>query len=911
MRALLLALWALVAAWRATGQEVTRCTARACFTLHKEKAPFHVANTRCFDNGGYLLTMRDKEEAEDARALLALASKAGLFARGEERLWLGLKLAKGSCVLDGEPLRGFRWKSNENDSSAFTNWAREPRSTCTEERCVSVRAVANAETARLDWSDGSCKESAFYACRFQFRGMCEPLALAGPGEVNYTTPFSSMPLHEGDSVRMLPHGTLADIHCASSDDPYSYIICKDAGSGAGFAWTIPGPFCASAERSCARQNGGCQHVCSENGPEGVRCSCREGYYLGEDTITCFSRDVCKNAPCEHECVVVGASFLCACNKGYRLEQETASCVDVNECEQNVCGVHVCHNQPGSYECVCEKGYRKDAGGACVDVDECAEGACERRANCLNSQGSFSCYCSTGFRQSDAGGGCVDVDECVSRPCEDICTNTVGSFACSCRANFRLADNGISCVQVVEPSSRAPASHQPSSEAPEETTATTAVTVVFSTESTSTEAEGTESRQVLSRSWLLVCVLGSVIPLLLLVALISVITVLRWTRARKDAKKKSAAVDSYCWVSSGFQVQPDIEPMDCFARQTVFLFLVLIPLHVGQALQCACTKDFTKCASIHETPADFQSAWVQCRALGGELMRAGTALSNDTIAALLNSADGSFWAWLGTKGNPRCLSVSRGKKWSERPCEERLSGFVCGGVRWDTTCWGKLVKKPILLRDGDCSMAPCDHICDDVRNGYTCTCMKEFRPTGRDPRRCEYHCLTATCKPLLSGSICPNGFVLDEGNCTDIDECKSNHNCAHTCTNTIGSYECSCLRDHILVNGSACVPPLFFTEEPGLTPPPAVGDLFITPAVNYTSGQVALASPGEYVGITVFIIAALVGVVLLVRYLRTRKTERLKDCDVLDNVSAGTVGSLEGTRSHGQTQGQRSHDHSNN
>uniref|UniRef100_A0A8B9JAT2 CD93 molecule n=1 Tax=Astyanax mexicanus TaxID=7994 RepID=A0A8B9JAT2_ASTMX len=562
MRALLLALSALVAARRAVGQAATtRCTERACFTLHAKKAPFDVAKTLCYDNGGYLLTMRDQEEAEDARALLALAREAGLFMRGEEKLWIGLKLAKGSCVLDEESLRGFRWESGARDSTKYINWGREPRSTCTEERCVSVRA-STAGSVQLEWSDGSCKDSALYACRFQFKGMCEPLTLAGPGDITYTTPFSDTPLHEGISLRMLPHATFADITCTSSKEHYYLVICKEA--GAGFSWTPAGPFCPSGERTCAHQNGGCQHVCSDEGDPGmVRCSCREGYYLGDDTITCFPNNPCKNAPCVHKCVSEGASLRCTCHKGYQLAQDEVDCIDVNECEESVCGVHACHNLPGSYECACDKGFEKGAGGACVDVDECAKGACGRSANCLNSQGSFSCYCSMGFRpSSDADEGCVDVDECVNRPCEDICTNTVGSFSCSCRGNFRLADNGISCIQVImEPSPRAPASHQPPTTGGHEetttttaTTATSTLTLPFSSESSSTEAEDT-----LSRSWVLVWVLGSVIPLLLLVALTSVIAVLRWNRARKEAKKKNATADNYCWVSSGFQIQPENEP----------------------------------------------------------------------------------------------------------------------------------------------------------------------------------------------------------------------------------------------------------------------------------------------------------------------------------------------------------------
>lgn len=552
MRLLLTVLSALVAGCWAERPAATRCTARACFTLHVRRVSFKEATESCVSSGGHLLTTRDEEEEEDARALFALADEAGVLASGQERLWLGLKLYKGSCVLHGERLRGFRWVSSVADSSALARWSREPQSTCTEERCVSVRPAA---AARLDWSDGSCKEAELYACRFQFKGMCEPLALAGPGEVTYNVPFSPEPLNENDTVRMLPYATLAEISCTSSGESHG-TLCKEAAAGGSFSWTFSGPFCASGERSCARQNGGCNHVCTEDVAGGVRCACRKGYHLSQDSFTCLERDACQGAPCEHKCVTVGPVFECACREGFRLAQDRFVCVDMDECELDVCGGHVCHNRPGSYECECREGFEKDAGGACEDIDECGRGACGKRARCLNSQGSFSCYCGTGFRPAEGGVGCVDVDECLGRPCEQFCTNTEGSYACSCRENFRLAENSISCVHVVEPGPPTTAPRNPVQNGPSRTTTVTPTTT---SHSISTETAGPGRMESLAGSWVLVWVLSSVIPLLLLVALTSVFAVLRWIRSRKDANKKNATADGYCWVSSGFQVQPDSEP----------------------------------------------------------------------------------------------------------------------------------------------------------------------------------------------------------------------------------------------------------------------------------------------------------------------------------------------------------------
>ncbi|ELU13257.1 hypothetical protein CAPTEDRAFT_47715, partial [Capitella teleta] len=40
--------------------------------------------------------------------------------------------------------------------------------------------------------------------------------------------------------------------------------------------------------------------------------------------------------------------------------------------------------------------------------------------------------------------------------------------------------------------------------------------------------------------------------------------------------------------------------------------------------------------------------------------------------------------------------------------------------------------------------------------------------------------------------CLDGFIDDDGNCTDINECALGTDvCQQNCTNTLGSYECAC------------------------------------------------------------------------------------------------------------------------
>lgn len=59
------------------------------------------------------------------------------------------------------------------------------------------------------------------------------------------------------------------------------------------------------------------------------------------------------------------------------------------------------------------------------------------------------------------------------------------------------------------------------------------------------------------SKVIICILGSVIPLLLLVALTLSIAIFRCSRSKKEAKKNTST-DGYCWVSSG--LDPRLEKL---------------------------------------------------------------------------------------------------------------------------------------------------------------------------------------------------------------------------------------------------------------------------------------------------------------------------------------------------------------
>ena len=84
---------------------------------------------------------------------------------------------------------------------------------------------------------------------------------------------------------------------------------------------------------------------------------------------------------------------------------------------------------------------------------------------------------------------------------------------------------------------------------------------------------------------------------------------------------------------------------------------------------------------------------------------------------------------------------------------------------------------ILYSDIDeCSSSPCGHQCTNTIGSFQCTCNTGYTldSNGRD------------CTGLLMSLIwhCARALLVD------IDECESSP-CDHLCTNTPGSFECSC------------------------------------------------------------------------------------------------------------------------
>ncbi|XP_053372974.1 uncharacterized protein LOC123561094 [Mercenaria mercenaria] len=165
----------------------------------------------------------------------------------------------------------------------------------------------------------------------------------------------------------------------------------------------------------------------------------------EDDNECNVTSVCSQI-----CINTVGSFSCQCNTGYRLAQDGATCDDINECEESTSGcIHVCTNTAGSYNCSCYDGFIYNTTSKSCDKDQtgpvgCDALDCNSTAGCTLKETNLPvCFCDSGY-QIQVNNTCTDIDECTSAVCSQTCSNTVGSYSCGCFTGYSLLDDRVSC-----------------------------------------------------------------------------------------------------------------------------------------------------------------------------------------------------------------------------------------------------------------------------------------------------------------------------------------------------------------------------------------------------------------------------------------------------------------------------------
>ena len=81
---------------------------------------------------------------------------------------------------------------------------------------------------------------------------------------------------------------------------------------------------------------------------------------------------------------------------------------------------------------------------------------------------------------------------------------------------------------------------------------------------------------------------------------------------------------------------------------------------------------------------------------------------------------------------------------------------------------------------------CSQVCHDTPGSYSCSCRPGY-DLNSDGRHCDGRPGGLFCYYHSESVYCLSVYL-----CSDIDECMAGtHQCEHNCTNTVGSYTCSC------------------------------------------------------------------------------------------------------------------------
>lgn len=354
----------------------------------------------------------------------------------------------------------------------------------------------------------------------------------------------------------------------------------------------------------------------------------------------------------------------------------------------------------------------------------------------------------------------------------------------------------------------------------------------------------------------------------------------------------------------------------FLGLITIIIITMFMLTVGgesiDSTTCVCNRNM--CNAVTLGAVDFQTSGETCQKMEGELLTVRSAASDEIIGDLLVGLTGDFWIGLrlpadrcsniesklrgyqwatgfqitefsNWKDNvnvcaPRCVSVSTDRMWTERPCQEKVDGFLCQNVH-GSMCQTPQMEAREFFHQGDggegCAMAPCEHICTEVPGGYTCSCKEGYIPSSENTHLCKMHCFLAKCPVICDRHSagtqcdCPSGFIKSDDYCHDIDECDHGY-CDQSCANTAGSFVCSCSAGFSLQNLVKCVKTVGNESVPLTTP---VHSDFLAPGVNFTS-NVSSATAGGFLWVWIFIAVAVIVLILVVRYCVIKRHEQNVD-----------------------------------
>ncbi|XP_029687699.1 thrombomodulin-like [Takifugu rubripes] len=219
---------------------------------------------------------------------------------------------------------------------------------------------------------------------------------------------------------------------------------------------------------------------------------------------------------------------------------------------------------------------------------------------------------------------------------------------------------------------------------------------------------------------------------------------------------------------------------------------------------------------------------------------------------------SIWKGNTKVCSPHCVSLSRDQRWTERPCSDTADGYLCTARLREPCQVPEPAASKVLRSSKGCSTGPCGQICTDVKGGFKCSCFPGYVPDSKAPEQCKLHCAQEKCPASCEGSAgescqCPDGFIASDRFCHDIDEC-SMEGCEHECSNSYGSFQCSCREGFVLKDTVKCV-----NATQGVTGPPAPPGPPTPPNMLLGSSGAGAGFLGLWIFITLTVVASVLGI----------------------------------------------------
>ncbi|XP_078670378.1 uncharacterized protein LOC144910800 isoform X2 [Branchiostoma floridae x Branchiostoma belcheri] len=404
---------------------------------------------------------------------------------------------------------------------------------------------------------------------------------------------------------------------------------------------------------------------------------------------------------------------------------------------------------------------RDIFGNCFPVD------CDRGIYNQSDQCGDGVCCATG----DKIQCCDDINECETNNggCEHNCTNTIGSFECSCMDNFLLANDDLACNAAV------------------------------------CHWEG-------GPGFLGVCITGDCVTG-------------TFVRSDRCGDGDCCSVGEYIYCCEVITMETTTSPPTpvppCYWQENRDIFGNCFPVdcdrgiynqsdQCGDGVCCATGDKIQCCDDINECETNNGGCEQICTNTIGSFecsCRENFVLANDSLSC--NADLPCYWQEnRDIFGNCFPVDCDRGIYNQSDQCGD---GVCCAT--------GDKIQCCDDINECETNNGGCEQICTNTIGSFECSCRENF-VLANDSLSCnadlpcywqENRDIFGNCFPVdcdrgiyNQSDQCGDGVCCATGDkiqcCDDINECETNNGgCEHNCTNTIGSFECSCMDNFLLAN----------------------------------------------------------------------------------------------------------------